>query len=429
MKRIVEIIKELQGTAGRLDKERILRENKDNELFKEVLKFVYDPYIVTGLSKKKLNKKLKFNSSEGFETIEDIISYLKTNNTGRDIDIKHIQNWLSYQEHKEILSQIATKELKTGITAKTINKALKEDLIREFNVMLAHSYFKDDNGEKLKGDFIVTTKLDGLRVVAIRDDDSVKFFSRQGQVIEGLEDITEEFLKLPTNKVYDGELLLRNDNNLASDDLYRETMKAARKDGVKKNLQFHMFDMLPLEDFQKGQCKNPCVDRKNQLHKILNDKEFHFIVEVPILCKGNDKNKIIELLNKAKANNQEGVMVNKTNGLYECKRSKAILKVKVFLDGDMKVINITKGDGRNKDKLGAITVEFEHEGNVYTCDVGSGFSDSERELYFNNQNLLLGKIVTIGYFEVSTNQQGGVGLRFPTWKGIIRNDKTEISMN
>ena len=50
----------------------------------------------------------------------------------------------------------------------------------------------------------------------------------------------------------------------------------------------------------------------------------------------------------------------------------------------MRVINIIEGDGRNKGKLGAITVEFEHENNIYTCDVGSGFSDEKRMLYFNN---------------------------------------------
>jgi hypothetical protein len=43
--------------------------------------------------------------------------------------------------------------------------------------------------------------------------------------------------------------------------------------------------------------------------------------------------------------------------------------------------------------------------------------------------MLIGKIVTLGYFEISKNADGGFGLRFPTWKGIIRHDKSEISMN
>ena len=426
MKKIIEIIKRLQKTSGRLDKEKILKENKDNELFKEVLKFVYDPYIVTGLSKKKLNKKVKFNKVETSESIEDIMNYLKINNTGRDIDIKYIQNWLEQQEDKEILAQIVTKELKTGITAKTINKALKDNLIREFNVMLAHSFFKDNNGEKLKGDFIVTTKLDGLRIVCIRENDSIKFFSRQGQVIEGLKDLEAEFLKLPTNTVYDGELLLKNDKNLASDDLYRETMKIARRDGIKKNLEFHMFDLLPLEDFQKGECKTPCIDRKKQLHELIDSKEFEFIIEVPILYVGNDKDKIISLLNKAKENNQEGVMVNKAKGNYECKRSKSILKVKAMQTCDLKIIGFEEGSGLNKGRLGALLVNYKG----YTVGVGSGFSQEDRIKIWNNQDGYLGKIVEIQYFEESTNQndKNAVSLRFPVYKQI-RWDKSEESYN
>ena len=73
--------------------------------------------------------------------------------------------------------------------------------------------------------------------------------------------------------------------------------------------------------------------------------------------------------------------------------------------------------------------EFLHEGNTYQCNCGSGFSDEERVKYFNNPELLIGKIVTIGYFEISKNEQNTYGFRFPTWKGIIRDDKTEISMN
>ncbi|HFD2033565.1 TPA: RNA ligase family protein [Clostridium perfringens] len=428
MKRVIEIIKELKSHSGRIDKENILKRNKDNELFKEVLKFTYDPYIVTGISKKKLNKKVKFKPYDTEDDITDMMAYLTKNNTGRDKDIIYIQNWLRNQDDKEILSEIITKDLKCGITAKTINKVF-EGLIREFNVMLASGYFKDDNDKKVKGDFILTTKLDGVRNVVIKENGVCKFFSRQGQVVEGFIEIEEEFKSLPDNMVYDGELLLKNDKGLASDDLYRETMKVVRKDGIKKNVEFHVFDILSLEEFQKGKSKSKCIDRKKLLGDLLAGKKFERIIEVPMLYVGSDKNKIIELLDKAKRNNEEGIMLNKCDGLYECKRSKEILKVKQFNDADMKVIDIIEGDGRNKGKLGSITVEFEYEGRIHTCDVGSGFEDEEREKYFKNKDLLIDKIVTIKYFEVSKNQQGGVSLRFPTWTSRIRNDKKEISMN
>lgn len=429
MKNIIKIIKELQSNSGRIDKENILEVNKGNELFKKVVKFVYNPYIVTGLSKKKINKKVKVAASVEFNSIEEVMEYLKLNNTGTDKDIANMQEWLNKQDDKEILTQIITKELKCGITAKTINKVFGSGFIPEFNLMLAQSYFKDDNFNRVISDFVLTTKLDGMRVVAVREENEVKFLSRQGQVILGLNQLSEEFLMLPNNMAYDGELLLKNDSRLSSDDLYRETMKVARKDGEKKNLEFHMFDMLPLSEFQAGESKDTYINRRNEMEKIFENNNFKYIVNVPILYYGDDKSVINRFLDLAKENNEEGLMLNTYDGLYQSKRSFNILKIKLFLNGDMRVINVAQGDGRNKGKLGAITVEFEHEGKIHICDVGSGFSDDERELYFKQPELLLGKIVTIKYFEISKNQKGGFGLRFPTWEGRIRNDKTEISMN
>lgn len=144
---------------------------------------------------------------------------------------------------------------------------------------------------------------------------------------------------------------------------------------------------------------------------------------------GNDESEIMKWLNWAKSNNLEGIMLQIADAVYECKRTKTTLKIKQFQDADLKVLDIIEGTGKNVGKLGAITVQFEVEGKLYTCDCGSGFSDDERSLYYNNKELLLGKIVTIGYFEISQNSKTKeYGLRFPTWKGIIRHDKTEISM-
>ena len=71
-------------------------------------------------------------------------------------------------------------------------------------------------------------------------------------------------------------------------------------------------------------------------------------------------------------------------------------------DQDNVLLNI---NGKNINKLGAITIQFEVDGKLYTCDCGSGFCDYERLLYWNNKELLLNKIVTIGYFEISQNSK------------------------
>ena len=168
MEEVIKIIKELQVNSGKRLQE-ILEENKDNQMLKDVLYFVYNPFIVTGLSNKKINKNLSNMVIKKIPLINDpkfdmtcIFDYLIDHNTGRDEDIIYVQHYLRSlpSKDREIYEQIFTKELKLGITAKTINKVWK-DFIPEFNVMLAEKYWDRMNElEKEKPDIIITQKLD-----------------------------------------------------------------------------------------------------------------------------------------------------------------------------------------------------------------------------------------------------------------------------
>jgi DNA ligase-1 len=423
MKEILNIINQLQNTSGRNDKEGILKNNKDNQLFKDVLHFVFNPYIVTGLSKKKISKKIKGNAMNQINDISEMMEYLKQNNTGTDKDITIMQEFISNQsvDLQELITQIATKSLKLGIEAKTMNKIYGKDFIPQFDVMLAEKYFECE--DKVNGEFIITQKLDGIRCVIIKENSLVKVFSRQGQPIEDLIEILEEVKLLPDNMVYDGELILRNDKSLASKDLYRETVKVARKDGIKKNLIFNCFDMLPINDFKNGICKRECSLRKDILHTTLTNLKLNYIIEVPILYKGTDKNMIIKLLDEAIAKDQEGVMVNISNSPYECKRTKFILKVKKMNTCDLKIIGFEEGDGKNKGTLGRINVSYKNN----IVGVGSGFTDEMRNEIWNNQEKYLNKIAEIQYFEETTNSKDDkLSLRFPVFIDM-RWDKAEES--
>src|SRR5690606_27934099 len=186
---IVKIIKELQADSSRTGKEEILKRSKDNNLFRSILKFVYNPFIVTGISTKKLNKKVSVNIPDniGIKSIEELIAYLKKNNSGRDLDIAIINSFIKSiddEDTKEVVKQIVTKDLKVGITEKTINKVYGKGEIPSFGVMLAESYAKKE--DKVKGKFYITLKLDGNRCVAINEEDGVKFFTRKGQPIQGM---------------------------------------------------------------------------------------------------------------------------------------------------------------------------------------------------------------------------------------------------
>lgn len=164
---LYKIFNELKNTSSRLGKEQILENNKDNNLFTYVIKFMYDPYIVTGLSKTKINKQMdngwlfSFDEMEDNSTLVEIIDYLKKNNTGKDADIYKVNSYLgSHREYEDMLKDIFTKDLVLGIQASTINKVYGEGFIPTFSVMLAEKYF--DKPEWVSGkEFIITEKLDG----------------------------------------------------------------------------------------------------------------------------------------------------------------------------------------------------------------------------------------------------------------------------
>jgi len=109
---------------------------------------------------------------------------------------------------------------------------------------------------------------------------------------------------------------------------------------------------------------------------------------------------------------------------YVCKRSDYILKVKVMDSCDLVVTDFEEGTGKNVGKLGALIIDY--KGNK--VGVGSGFTDYDREYIWNNQDEYLGRVVEIQYFEESKNQDGGISLRFPVFKGL-RIDKTKPSYN
>ena len=193
MDEVIKIFKELQESSGKRLQE-ILEENKDNELLKKVLWFVYNPYIVTGLSSKKINKivnkQIKYAPAE---TIEEVFEYLQEHNTGTDMDIAYVSEFIQGKPDQEMYGQIFTKELKLGITSKTMNKVFP-NLIPEFNVMLAEKYWdRMEELEKTNPDIIITQKYDGVRCVAIHDKSGIKLFSRQGKPIEGLHDLEEHY--------------------------------------------------------------------------------------------------------------------------------------------------------------------------------------------------------------------------------------------
>ena len=421
---LLVITNRFKADSTKTGKEALLREYADNEGFKKYLKYILDPMYSYGIQDKKIKKFLGTHIGKGRGAVDifGMFEYLVSNPTGTDKTINIVARYIdSFDGNDEIqtfLLESLTKKMKLGITAKTVNKVYGKGFITNFEIQLAKKY--EDESHKVKGEFYLTEKYDGMRCAIIKNDDSIKAFSRQGERILGLIDIEKSISKLP-NGVYDGELLINTHEQLKDRDVLQETLKITRKDGDKRGVDFYIFDYLTLEEFEDGKSKGDYSARRLLLEKL---EYGDSLVLVPILYKGSDHNVIPTLLKEMEDKGREGLMLNVGSGNYECKRTHNILKLKTMQTADLKVIGFEKGKplGKYENTLGTLLVDYKG----YPLGVGSGFSEEDRHMIWENQDKFLGKIVQIQYFRESKNDNGGLSVSFPVYQGV-RHDKTEPS--
>ena len=423
-----DFVNEMTESASRLHKQEVLKKYKDDEVVKKYLKIAYDPYTVFGISEKKLAKGIAGMNPYPCDTIFELFDYLTVHNTGRDCDVKLCQATLDVVSDIDVecihlLEELICKDLSIGVDTKTISKIMP-GVVRTFEVMLAQKYF--DNPAKVSGqEFAITTKLDGFRLIAFKEDGKVNFYSRVGQPIEGLIEIEAEILKsLPDNFALDGELTISNYFDMPSKDAYKAASKIIRLKGdtPKTGLTYRIFDCMTAEEFKTQTCTKTYKERRAVLDTLTGLMEH---VEVlPVLYCGTDESKITELLEEAVANSGEGVMLNLTQAPYVWSRSWNIMKCKKFNSLDLEVVGLEEGSGRLTNTLGAIQVRY-RGGNIVS--VGSGFSDDERKLYWEHPELIMNKIVEIKMFEETQAADGSYSLRFPTWVSNIRDPKDKAN--
>ena len=426
LKEVKEIFDEIANVSGKKDKETIIKNNKDNDLFRSCLKFLLDTNITTGLSKKKINKKVKVYDNT-CDDIRDMFIYLSLHNSGTDVNIGVVQGYINSldEDLQDFARGLFTKSLKIGADAKTVNKVIP-GLIPTHEIMLANKY-----EGKIKEDVSMSLKMDGIRNSIITINGITKALSRQGKEIDGIDYILDEYEKLGlANYFVDGELIRVNKENLSSDENFRLTTKIVNsKSNNKEGLEFIVFDITPMEDYINKKSSIKYKDRLKLMDELIGDKGKH-IKLVEKFGITNNTNIIEEKLNEVVKNGQEGLILNTLNGKYEFgKRPKSLLKVKKFNEADVLCVGVDEGEGRLKNMAGSLVCKFIYKGEECTVEIGTGLNDSDRKLIFDNPSLVIGKVVTIKYFEISKDSKTGkYSLRFPSFLGMdfIRTDKSTL---
>ena len=409
MEEVIRLFEQIKNISGINNKKAIITANKDNELFKECLKFLLDSNFITGISAKKITKKVQ-KSEYILPTFKDVMRYLKQNNTGTDKDISKIQTFLNNnEEHREFYEQMVTKKYRLGADAKLINKCIP-NLIPTWDVMLGTSVEHCKIPEETW--FSLSQKLNGNRCTYYNGE----FYTRQNKKYVGLDHIKTDIEKIPNakNYVFDGELIYKNKEGLSDSAAFqRGTGIANNKSENKEELKLVIFDVLPKEEFENKISKDTYKIRK---HHLLDLKQYETenIEIVRIFYEGTNQSEIWKWLDFCEENDMEGCMLN-LDAPYECKRTKNLMKVKRFYNFDLQIIGYEEGTGRNKGKLGAFIADY--KGNQ--IKVGSGFNDQERKDFWENREDMINRVVTVKYKEISKDKKTGLeSLQFPIYCGL-----------
>ncbi len=413
-----QIIKDLETHNLRTNKEQIIEANRDNSVFLEGCRLALDPMITFGLKQipEKTNEDKdgpgldwdSFNLALTGFTTRNV-----TGNTARDV-VNTMMNTATQEQWNHWYRRILIKDLRCGVSEKTINKVVK-GAIPIFECQLSHDSANHES--KVCGKKMIEVKLDGVRVLTVvYPDGRVDQFSRNGKELLNFGHIKEQFAtvasKLSSPTVFDGEIMSSSFQDLMKQVHRKENVTAG--DAV-----LHLFDIIPLDKFQEGKFAVKQRERtawlkqwyEENMTKLPNVTVLdHAVVDLDT----DHGQKLFSMYNKsAVENGYEGIMIKDLNADYECKRSIAWLKLKPFIEVSLEVVNVEEGTGRNVGRLGAFVCSGVDDDRTITVNVGSGFSDANRDDFWNHRDSCIGNIVEIRADAVTQNQDGSYSLRFP----------------
>jgi len=353
------------------------------------------------------------------------------------------QIWCSFvnslpKELRAFVGRILDKKLGCGLSTTTINKAIPHDmeLIPTFEVALGVS-LQDLLKKRWEIDFaqrwFASRKFDGVRCLTfLYPDGRILTYSRQGKEFFTL-DVLKASLRTPSVKrmigqglVLDGELSV-NTNDPDDPDDFTGVMKVIRKKNFTiENICYHIFDALPMRIFlqRKGYAKLSL--RTNDIRKIAagcNPNVIKAVEQIPIANMGELH--ILEVA--AIESGWEGLIVRR-DGPYVGKRSKDILKDKNTKEMEAKVISVEMGEfdtvmnGRTVTLKGMSNAIILYKGN--RVSIGGGWKRAQRLHYLKHPNELIGKIITVKYFEESKDRHGNFSLRFNRVKCVHGKERT-----
>lgn len=419
-----QIIQKLQADNSRLAKEAIILEAMQEGLdeFFEGIKMALDPLHTFGV---KQVPERDDSPGQGcdwtvFKDLADKLAQRElTGHAARDA-IELVMQTATQEQWNDYYRRILIKDLRCGVSEKTVNSVAKKNKFEQYKVpvfscMLAHD--SANHEKKMIGMKMLDYKLDGVRVLAIynKDNNTVTMYSRNGKQFLNFGHVEKEIIDKLSSKFTQSMVL---DGEMVSSSFQALMKQVHRKDNVEAtDAKYALFDILTLDEFQKGKSILGCRDRHNALVELITDTDHMFVVDkVECDLDTQEGQKIFSDYNKiAIEKGFEGIMIKDVDAPYECKRSHFMLKAKPFIEVSLEIKDTEEGTGRNAGKLGALICEGKDDDKFIRVNVGSGLTDDNRDTFWADRESLVGQIVEIRADAITQNQdtENEWSLRFP----------------
>lgn len=436
----LSVIDEIASTSKRNEKIALLEEikNADKNIrsFYEMMFIAtydgsYDYYIKEFSDER---EPLEDGTIPLYQAIYDLMNIIgKRMITGNAAKKWVEQNYqLLGDDNAEVFKRVIKRDLRAGISAKTINKVFT-DLIYIHPYMRCSSFSKK-NLENMKFPCYSQTKMDGLYIDIVVTKNKVEFRSRSGAFLD-MRNPEKEKLLMSYAQDHEMEFVLSGEAVAYSQEENPETLLMNRQesngflnsDSVNfDDVAFFCWDIVPLKHFLKKKFDYPYQDRFLQLEETLEGlvKDYNvnnlLIVDTEV-CTNTQE--VLDHFKKQRELGEEGTVIKNYSMIWKDGTSKDQVKIKVVFDIELKAVAWKYGKGQFEGCLGGITFQSA-EGDI-EVSVGGGYKESEREEWvkYVQEWVDSGKIATIRANDI-TETENGLSLflpRFVEW----RTDKDE----
>ncbi|SER29230.1 DNA ligase-1 [Faunimonas pinastri] len=416
------VLNQIADTNSRTEKEEILERVIGDPMMKQVVKYAYDPFVTFGLTPPKVETEGTLQFDADNRVVWGLLDALKDRAITGGSAQQHVLDTLLglAPDAAELLWRILSKDLRCGITAKTVNKVLP-GTIPTFDVMLAHKFEE----KRIKAwPVAVEPKYDGVRNIALARDGAAQFFSRTGKPFPAVEHLgphvvamldnaraalgtieDEEKRALYREWLGGDEARLALDSEVVSGSFNKTVGDVRRKSESATDAELMVFEALPYEAFLNNDLNEIPINyaaRRAFLDWVVKQAPKGAPIRTSNRYFANSHSEIMQFYENFQAAGLEGAMVKPLAGAYHKKRSHQWLKIKGEETEDLRIVGAFEGSGKYEGQLGGIIVDREG----VQVRVGGGFSDQQRIEFWDAynrgvENELIGRLIEVEYHEVT----------------------------